>query len=123
MAEQQRDRSPFAHIVIPAPELERAGAFYETVFGWKVQRNVPGQGYWFFESGNVSGAFDRSLEPARRSTLLILRVPAMERTLTAIVEHGGSIARGRERIGNADPGYDARFLDPNGNELGLYSAD
>lgn len=120
---EETRRSPFAHIVIPAPDLEKALTFYTEVFGWRVQRGVPGQGYWFFESGNVSGAFDRSRRIAVGSTLLILRVADMQQALASISKQGGTVSRGRERIGNADPGYDAYFVDPNGNELGIYSAD
>jgi predicted enzyme related to lactoylglutathione lyase len=113
--------APFGHIVIPAPDLEKARRFYEGVFGWTVRRNEPGPGYWFFESGNVGGALDRDGQPAAGSVRLILRVTDMAETLERIAAHGGTVTRGREAIGEADRGYDAYFLDPNGNALGIYS--
>ena len=73
--------APFGHIVIPAPDLEKARRFYEGVFGWTVRRNEPGPGYWFFESGNVGGALDRDGQPAAGSVRLILRVTDMAETL------------------------------------------
>ena len=113
--------SPFCHIVIPAPDLGKAKSFYEQVFGWRVQVNVPGDKYWFFSSGNVGGALDGNAKPAARSVVLVLRVDDLQETLGRIVSHGGQVTREREAIGQASPGYDAYFVDPNGNEMGVYS--
>jgi len=113
--------SPFCHIVIPSPDLEKAKLFYEQIFGWKTEANVPGASYWFFESGNVNGAFDGSRRPAAQSVVLVMRVTDLRGTLERIVQHGGRVTRNASRIGEASPGYDAYFLDPNGNEMGLYS--
>lgn len=114
-------QSPFCHIVIPAPDLEKARLFYQQVFGWKVQPNVPGSTYWSFESGNVSGAFDGTKVPAVGSVVLVLRVENMGSAIARIREHGGNITQEPGPIGAADPGRDAYFLDPNGNELGIYA--
>jgi len=119
--ENTAQRSPFCHIVIPAPDLEKAMSFYQTIFGWRVQSNVPGQKYWFFESGNVSGAFSGNKKPGVGSVVLVIQVEDMPSTLERIVELGGTIKQSRSRIGQADAGYDAYFLDPNGNEMGIYS--
>ena len=112
----------FCHIVIPAPDLEKARAFYEAVFGWTVQANVPGPRYWFFQSGNVGGAFDAGRKAAPRSVVLLLRVDDMSAALARVVEHGGTVTQAPSSIGDADPGNDAYFLDPNDNEMGLYAA-
>lgn len=117
----QRNRSPFCHVVIPAPDLAKAKSFYEAIFGWHVQANVPGPNYWFFESGNVGGAFSSHKKPAERSTVLVMQVDDMRATLEHIGKHGGTVIQDRGRIGDAAPGYDAYFLDPNGNEMGLHS--
>ena len=114
-------RSPFCHIVIPSSDLQKAKLFYENVFGWKIQVEIPGEKYWFFESGNVGGAFDGHRQPAPKSTVLVIRVDDIRGTLVQVVEHGGKVIQAPSRIGKARPGYDAYFLDPNGNEMGLYS--
>ena len=114
---------PFCHIVIPAPDLAKAKAFYEAVFGWEVSAGVPGPAYWFFKSGNVGGAFSSDLKPAGGEVVpLFLKVEDMDAALWRIREHGGRVTRGKGALGEADPGFDARFQDPNGCELGLYSA-
>jgi predicted enzyme related to lactoylglutathione lyase len=81
--------SPFCHIVIPSPDLDKAKLFYEQIFGWKTQARIPGPKYWFFESGNVSGGFDGSRKPAAKSVVLVVRVDDLRATLERIVEHGG----------------------------------
>jgi len=113
--------SPFCHIVIPSSDLKKAKLFYESVFGWKIQVQIPGEKYWGFESGNVGGAFDGHRQPAPKSVVLVIRVDDLRGTLNRIVEHGGKVIQTPSRIGEASPGYDAYFLDPNGNEMGLYS--
>ena len=51
------DESPsaFCHIVIPAPDLAKAQVFYERVFGWKVQPNIPGAKYGSSNRGTSVG--------------------------------------------------------------------
>ena len=116
-----RKPDPFCHIVIPAPDLEKAQVFYEAAFGWRVHANVPGPNYWFFESGNVRGAFDAGNKPSPRSVVLVIRVEDMQTTLDEIRRYGGTVTQERSPIGKAATGYDAYFLDPNGNEMGLYA--
>ena len=114
--------SPFCHIVIPAPDLAAAKRFYEAVFGWEIQENVPGPKYWFFKSGNVGGAFDGNRTGAARAFMAVVAVEDMDAALARIVENGGKITQARSAIGDASPGFDAYFLDPNGNEMGVYSS-
>jgi uncharacterized protein len=121
MLENSNSKRPFCHIVIPAPDLEKAKSFYETVFGWRVDANVPGQNYWFFESGNIGGAFSSNHKPAARSITLMITVEKMEETLDLIRNNGGVVTRDRSAIGDAASGFDAYFLDPNENEMGIYS--
>jgi predicted enzyme related to lactoylglutathione lyase len=113
--------SPFCHVVIPAPDLAKAKSFYEAIFGWRVRVDVPGPNYWFFESGNVGGAFSSTKKPAQQSTVLVIQVDDMQNILDQIRKHGGTVIQDRSQIGDAPAGYDAYFLDPNGNELGLHS--
>lgn len=96
-------------------------SFYEGVFGWRVHPNTPGPGYWFFESGAVGGGFDASAPPGG-GLMLYLEVEDIDATLALIAEYGGVLVRGKEPIGEADPGSDARFTDPSGNHMGLYSS-
>jgi len=117
---EKRRASGFCHIVIPAPDLERAKAFYEKVFGWQVRANVPGPSYWFFESGNVGGAFNGRKKPSSGGAVLVLHVDDVDDAIGRVRENGGTVTQEPGAIGEADPGRDAYFLDPNGNEMGIY---
>src|SRR5258708_30368194 len=118
-APMKHDSEPkaFCHIVIPAPDLDKAKSFYERVFGWKVQEGIRGRTSWFFSTGNVGGAFSASNKPAAKSVVLVLRVNDIEDALLSVRAHGGVVTREKSRIGDADPGFDAYFTDPNGNEM------
>jgi uncharacterized protein len=121
--EQPKRAAEFCHVIIPAPNLDKAKSFYEAVFGWSVSPKVPGTNYWFFASGNVGGAFDASRNPSDGGAVLVIKVEEMQSVLDRVREHGGILTRGRSRIGEAAEGYDAYFRDPNGNEMGLFSKD
>jgi len=121
MREDTPKPNAFCHIVIPAPDLEAAKAFYESVFHWQVQANVPGEKYWFFRSGNVGGAFSADRRAAPQAVQLIIQVDDMPATLSRIVQYGGRVTQAPSAIGEAAPGRDAYFLDPNQNEMGLYT--
>jgi predicted enzyme related to lactoylglutathione lyase len=101
--------------------LEKAKCFYEDVFNWRVEANFPGPRYWSFETGNVGGAFSGDRKPAAQSVVLVISVGDIDATLERIVAAGGTLKQPRSSLGPAVPGSDAYFLDPNGNEMGLYS--
>lgn len=109
------------HIEIPATDLDAMKAFYEAVFGWTVSENVPGPGYWFFESGAVGGALAAS-ETAGTGFMMHIQVTDIDSALALIAQNGGAVVRGKQPIGDAHPGFDAQFTDPSKNLLGLYSA-
>ncbi len=69
----------------------------------------------------MGGAFSAKHSPAVKSVVLVIRVDDMQVALGRIVNAGGKVIQERSRIGEAVPGYDAYFLDPNGNEMGIYS--
>ncbi|MCA8940792.1 MAG: VOC family protein [Planctomycetes bacterium] len=113
--------APVCHIVIPSKGLKATAAFYEGVFGWRVDWAIPAYPFWHTE--NVSGAFSTQAEPAL-GVLLYLKVDDIDAALKAIEAAGGRTLRPKEQIGeDKDLGFDARFADPSGNELGLWSAD
>jgi predicted enzyme related to lactoylglutathione lyase len=87
-----------------------------------VRENRPGPAYWFFESGNVGGAFDSKAQPAQGSVVLVIEVEDMPATIQNIIECGGTVLQDHSSIGEATAGYDAYFLDPNGNKMDFYSS-
>jgi predicted enzyme related to lactoylglutathione lyase len=107
------------YLEIPADKAEDAAAFYSTLFGWKVRERGDGN-LAFEDSGSVSGTWVKAEDrtPDER-TRIYLMVDSITEVLSAIQEKGGRVLTPRTEIG---PGLGAfaAFLDPVGNEFGLY---
>ena len=107
------------HIEIPAVDLEGVAAFYETVFKWKIQRGVPHETYWFFDSGNICGAFTQK-SPEGKDIKLYIKSADIDASLAAVKEAGGAVEREKESLPN-NYGFDGEFTDPAGNRMGLWA--
>ena len=111
------------YLEIPAPDVEKAGAFYSVVFGWSIKSsNLSDKMYWEFSTGEgqLSGGLDPALHVQDGGVLLYLKVENIAETLTAVEAAGGSVVRKKFDIGGGY-GFSALFKDPNGNRLGLFS--
>lgn len=109
---------PIEHIEIPAPDLEKAKAFYSRVFEWTLQ--PMNEDYVLFRSGSVGGGLDRAGEVAETGVTLVITVPDIAAKLEEIRAAGGSVVKEKTAIG-PEHGFYAYFRDPNGNRLGLWS--
>lgn len=107
------------HTEIPAPDLEKARAFYAGTFGWSFEPMGPH--YWLFSDGVTGGALDQELKPSADGVRLYFQVEDLEAALDRIRKNGGEIVTGKTEIGG-DHGYFAHFLDPNGNLFGVHSS-
>jgi predicted enzyme related to lactoylglutathione lyase len=107
------------HIEIPAPDLEKAKAFYKQIFGWKVEDSPLGR-YCMFTAGDLGGGFDPDLPVADAGVRLVLKVKDIPATMREIVAAGGRAIRGKQEIGGGF-GFWALFRDPNGNQLAIWS--
>jgi len=106
------------YIEIPATDIPRSSAFYESVFGWKTRRR--GDGSLAFDDGvgEVSGTWITGRPPSPQPGLLIyIMVDSVATTIQTILAHGGEIV---QPLGADAPEITARFRDPGGNVLGLY---
>lgn len=124
-------RAVVGHFEIPADDLERAAAFYRTVFGWRVERLAwDGPGYSTIrmpaaEVGREPSALDGGLMERRglgsEHPLLVVHVEgegALEECLERITAAGGTVEQPPRPI--EDLGTFARFRDSEGNLLGLW---
>lgn len=109
------------HVEIPAPNLAKAKAFYEKVFGWKVQEPFS-SGYCIFSADEMSGGLDRDGKVADEGVMLYLKVADIPATLKKITAAGGAIVKGKTEIGGGY-GFYACFRDPNGNRLAVWCRD
>ena len=106
------------YVEIPATDVARSAAFYETAFGWKTRKR--GDGALAFDDGvgEVSGTWVTGRPPMSAVGLLIyIMVDSVADTIGTVVAAGGDIT---QPIGADAPEITARFRDPAGNILGLY---
>jgi predicted enzyme related to lactoylglutathione lyase len=111
----------FCHIEIPSKDLEKAKAFYEGVFGWKVSAWEGMENYLVFETGDgVNGGFTTEFEISKTAGIMLyIQVEDIPGTLGNINKHGGKTILPKTQIPNV--GYYAIFSDAEGNQLGLFS--
>jgi len=107
------------YVEIPAPDMEKARAFYSAVFGWKIEKTS--ERYMMFETSEegLSGGFSAEYPASVTGPVLYLQVADINGVLQAINENGGSTMTPKKSIG--EWGFYAWFKDPNGNRVGLWS--
>ncbi len=107
------------HIDIPVADLGRAKSFYGGLFGWRFQE-LPGfEDYPMWRAPNeISGG---GLAPRGESFTTprsYVEVDSIDETLGRLVELGGQIRMPKSPIDETS--WWAAFVDPDGNEIGLY---
>jgi uncharacterized protein len=107
------------YLEFPAAHIEDAKAFYSTVFGWEFQDYGPD--YCSFNDGRLDGGFFRSDlrgSVSAGSVLVVIYAEDLEATELRVKEHGGAIVK---EIFSFPGGRRFHFVDPNGNELAVWS--
>jgi uncharacterized protein len=106
-----------SYLRIPAPDPKLSAAFYEAVFGWRVDsaRDEPS-----FEdgTGHVIGHFIPDLPVAGEAGVRpYVFVESVDETLREVAAEGGEVATAPYPEGNLRV---ATFRDPAGNEIGVW---
>jgi uncharacterized protein len=114
MNKPQRDRT-IDYIEFGATDIEATKRFYADCFGWKFTDYGPD--YVAFEDGRLSGGFTTQSKPGG-APLVVLYVADLERIRASVVAQRGRIVRD---IFSFPGGRRFHFLDPNGNELAVWS--
>jgi predicted enzyme related to lactoylglutathione lyase len=109
-----------SYLEIPAADAERSAAFYETVFGWAVERRQDGRRSFGDRSGDLIGRWATDRVPSREPGLLpYIYVDHIDETVEWIVNRGGEIVKPVYAEGDL---WVATFRDPAGNLLGIWQA-
>lgn len=112
------------YVEFPAADLKAVESFYSTVFGWKF--TWYGDAYLALSDGQMDGGFFKTDQPPcpqsdnahGAGTLVIMYSDELVAVRDAVVSAGGLLARD---IFEFPGGRRFQFLDPAGNELGVWS--
>jgi predicted enzyme related to lactoylglutathione lyase len=100
------------YLQIPALDTMKSAAFYEKVFGWKVERPYPS-----FEAPGLIGQWVNDRAPASDAGMLAwINVDRIDETLEAVRASGGEVVEPTTPDG---PRWLATIRDPAGNALGI----
>ena len=107
------------YLEIPANGADDSARFYSEIFDWKVRERGDGN-LAFDDSGGVSGTWVKESDrtPDERTRIYIM-VDNITETLERIQTAGGKVVTPRSEIGQGMGAF-ALFIDPVGNEFGLY---
>lgn len=107
------------YIEFPAADLQLAERFYSAVFAWRFTDYGPD--YKAFTDGHMDGGFyqaDKASNADDGAALLVFYTQHLEQLRDAVVQAGGII---KLDIFSFPGGRRFQFLDPNGNELAVWS--
>jgi uncharacterized protein len=118
------------HFEIHASDPEVVVAFYEQVFGWKIERWGE-EPYWLIHTGDGNPGIDGGLVPRRGpapavgapvdSFVNTIDVADLDATVTTITGAGGMVVRSKQPVPGI--GWQAYFRDPDGNLFGVLQPD
>ena len=103
------------YIEFGATDLDATRRFYTAVFGWTFTDYGPE--YTSFADGRLTGGFALGA-PRGGSPLVVIYVSDLEAALDRVSTHRGRITR---PIFSFPGGRRFHFIDPNGNELAVWS--
>ncbi len=114
---------------IPATDINRSKAFYETIFGIEMEDNVMGDSImaffpWQGGSGKATGAVVQSdnHKPSMEGSIVYLNAnPNMDAVMAKVEAAGGKILVPKMSIG--DHGNIAFIMDTEGNNVGIHSVE
>jgi len=122
---------------VPATDPARARNFYTTLLGWECkEQGMPSpidgiKETYYFSCGFLNGCFTH-MEPSMIKTLVdesnkhkmgvqtTFAVESIDDSLVVIEKNGGKVHVGKTAIGE-NMGFFARFIDSEGNLMGVFS--
>jgi uncharacterized protein len=105
-------RGQLCYLQIPALDAMVSAAFYEKIFGWKIERPYPS-----FEAPGLIGQWVTDRQPAAGAGLLAwINVEHIDDILASVHASGGEIV---EHPSPDGPRWIATNRDPGGNVIGI----
>jgi predicted enzyme related to lactoylglutathione lyase len=113
---QTKPENQMDYIEFPARNIAGTKQFYEAIFGWKFEDYGPD--YTSFMDGRLSGGFTTDRDATGHGVLVVLYASDLAAVQRKIETAGGKIVK---PIFSFPGGRRFHFLDPNGNELAVWS--
>jgi predicted enzyme related to lactoylglutathione lyase len=120
---------PIVHFEIPTDDLARGKAFYETVFGWRIEPYAMPDGTTYYSVYTRSGPEGKSGDGINGGMMLrkdkeqpftvYATVDSIEETMKTVTENGGNVAMPRTEIAPG-MGWIGAFFDTERNLIGLH---
>lgn len=107
------------HVDFYVPDLEKAKAFYEGVFGWQLQAFQPTEWYFAPASGPC-GCLIQGTPATEGASILYMNVDDIPATIAKAKRLGATLVKDRTEIPGGH-GFIAHIRAPEGNLLGLWS--
>src|SRR5439155_10034201 len=112
------------HFEIPASDPERASAFYQKVFGWKIEKWPGPMEYWLVTTGaegtpGINGGLMKNTDV--KTTTNTIGVDSVDTAIEAAKHAGGKLVMPKTPIPGV--GYFAYCEDTEGNLFGVMQAD
>ena len=112
------------HFEVYADDPQRAAAFYQKVFGWKISKWEGPTDYWLVTTGEASepgidGGIMQRME--QETTVNTIDVPSVDEFTQKITEAGGKVVVQKMAIPGV--GYMAYYTDSEGNVFGIMEED
>jgi hypothetical protein len=112
------------HFEINADDVERASAFYQNVFGWRIQKWEGPFDYWMIMTGDgepgIDGGMVKRPQPGA-TTVNTICVPSVSEYVEKITASGGSLIMDKTAVPGV--GYMAYLKDTEGNPFGIMEMD
>ena len=109
-----------SYLEIPAADVEQSAAFYEAVFGWRVDRRGDGRASFDDGTGGVIGRWVPGLASSVETGIVpYIYVDRIDDIVQRITVYGGNLVKPPYAEGEL---WVATFRDPAGNLLGIWQA-
>ncbi len=110
--------NPFVHVEIRTRDMGRCKTFYEAVFDWRVNEQP---GYGLVDTGAPpAGGIFQAPPQVPLGVAVYVGVDSIEETVKKIRDAGGQIIIEKQEVPGR--GWFTSFLDPEGNEMGLWQS-
>jgi uncharacterized protein len=115
MSQAENDRR-VDYIEFPATDIATTKAFYSTVFGWAFTDYGPD--YTSFKDGRLGGGFAKAAAVRVGGPLVVIYASDLRAVEAAVTANGGKVNKAAFEFPG---GRRFHFIDPNGNELAVWS--